>query len=346
MHLDENQHQTILWSMLHEPGDALARTIFDLRGTGAIEDFKTGRAKRLWSELVALYAPEYLLRLPELLERIKLRIEHVSVPGVIERGIRWGARPVFQAELPITFGRLADLQQHAPYLLWVAGVSEVLENEFVAVVGTRNPSEVGLKNSAKLVSKLRMPIVSGGAKGIDAAAHRTALELGLPTIAYMAGGLDRAYPMENWELFHQMVRSGGALVSEMAPGTSPSKFRFLQRNRLIAAHGSYLVVVEAGYRSGSKNTAGHARGLGREVYAIAGSWNDRSSQGCNAMIREGLAKSWELGNSVEPSQEQKRVLDAMREGCLEPAEIARESGMGIADVIRALRSLRLSGEIA
>jgi DNA processing protein len=346
MYLDEKQHHTIQWSMLHEPGDALAHKIFELQGPGVIEDYRSGRAKRLWSELIQLHAPEYLMKLPDLLERIKLRIDYAHPSQAIERGIRWGARPVFPAELPKLWERFSDLEHHSPYLLWVAGEASALEREFVSVVGTRAPSEAGLRNTAKLVSTLASPIVSGGAKGIDAAAHKTALDLGLPTIAFMAGGIDRAYPMENWELFHQMVRSGGALASELQPGSSPSRFRFLQRNRLIAAAGSFTVVVEAGYRSGSKNTANHARSLGRDVYAISGSWADRSAQGCNAMIREGLAQPWNFGDLVEPSLDQKRVLDAMREGAKEPAEIARESGMGISQVIRELRLLRLAGEIA
>lgn len=346
MHLDESQHLTIQWSMLHEPGDALAHKIFDLQGPQAIDDFKSGRAKRLWSELIALHAPEYLLKLPELLERIKLRISYAHPSQAVERGIRWGAKPQFPADLPVSWARFSDLEQHAPYVLWVAGEPKALEQEFVSVIGTRAPSEKGLRNTAKLVSSLMSPIVSGGAKGIDASAHKTALDLGLPTVAFMAGGIDRAYPMENWDLFHQMVRSGGALVSELQPGASPSRFRFLQRNRLIAATGSYTVVVEAGYRSGSKNTANHARALGRDVFAIPGSWSDKSAQGCNTMIREGLAQPWTLSNQVEPTLEQKRVLDAMREGCTEPAEIARESGLGISMVIRELRALRLAGEIA
>lgn len=346
MYLDENQHNTILWSMLHEPGDALAHKLFELQGPGVVDDYRSGRAKRLWSELVQLHAPEYLMKLPDLLERIKLRIDFASPSQAIERGIRWGAAPVFPQQLENLWGRFSDLGQHAPYLLWVAGDKAVLEREFVAVVGTRSPSERGVKNTAKLVSTLSSPIVSGGAKGIDATAHKTALDIGLPTVAFMAGGIDRAYPMENWELFHQMVRSGGALASELQPGSSPSRFRFLQRNRLIAATGNFTVVVEAGYRSGSKNTANHARALGRDVFAISGSWADKSAQGCNAMIREGLAQPWNFGDLVEPSLDQKRVLDAMREGAKEPAEIARESGMGISQVIRELRSLRLAGEIA
>ncbi len=346
MYLDESQHQLILWSMLHEPGDALARTVFALRGVEALDDFRSGRARVLWHELIALHAPEYLSRVPELIERIGLRLPHLDVAAAVERGIRWGARPVFPNELPRAFARFRDLESHAPYLLWVAGDAHALNQDMVGVVGTRNPTEAGVRNANKVVSQVRTAIVSGGARGIDASAHRAALDLKLPTVAFMAGGLDRAYPMENWDLFHQIVRSGGALVSEMSPGSSPSRFRFLQRNRLIAAVSEYLVVVEAGFRSGSKNTANHSRALGRDVYAIAGNWSDSGPQGCNAMIKEGLAQPWSFADSTEPTLDQKRVLDAMRDGCLEPAAIAREAGMGISQVIRELRLLRLAGEIS
>ncbi|MEY4961609.1 MAG: hypothetical protein RLZZ249_306 [Actinomycetota bacterium] len=346
MYLDDSQHELILWSMLHEPGDALAHKIYELRGVAALEDFRTGRARNLWFELLELYAPEYLVKLPDLIERITLRLPHLDVSSAIERGIRWGAKPMFEAQLPKAFERFRDLGSHAPYLLWVAGDERALEHNLVGVIGTRSPSERGLRNANRVVSQIRMPVVSGGAKGIDAAAHRAALDLKLPTIAFMAGGLDRAYPMENWELFHEMVRSGGALVSELAPGSSPSRFRFLQRNRLIAALSEYVVVVEAGFRSGSKNTANHARLIGREVYAVAGSWGDAGPQGCTAMIKEGLAMPWGFGDQVEPTMDQKRVLDAMREGCQEPAAIAREAGLGISQVIRELRILRLAGEIS
>ena len=346
MHLDDSQHELILWSMLHEPGDALAHKIFELRGVMALEDYRVGRARTLWIELLELYAPEYVAKLPDLIERISLRLPHLDVAAAVERGIRWGARPVFDFQIPETFQRFNDLGSHAPYLLWVAGDEGCLEQEFAGVVGTRSPSERGLRNANRVVSQIRMSVVSGGAKGIDAAAHRAALDLKQTTVAFMAGGLDRAYPMENWELFHEMVRSSGALVSELAPGASPSRFRFLQRNRLIAAISEYLVVVEAGYRSGSKNTANHARSMGRDVFAVAGNWGDAGLQGCNAMIREGIASPWDFGEQVEPTLDQKRVLDAMREGCQEPAAIAREAGLGISQVIRELRILRLAGEIS
>ena len=189
-------------------------------------------------------------------------------------------------------------------------------------------------------------MLSGGASGIDYAAHRAALDFGLPTVAFMAGGIDRAYPTENWPLFHDIVRFGGALVSETPPFTAPSRFRFLSRNRLIAAASQATFVVEAGYRSGSRNTANHAKSCGREVYAIPGFWSDKASQGCNAMIKEGLAAAWQVGKpiSVEPSYDQKRILDAIREGAKSLREIAIESGLAISDVAKEVKRLRLAGE--
>jgi DNA processing protein len=143
-----------------------------------------------------------------------------------------------------------------------------------------------------------------------------------------------------------MVRAGGALVSELAPGTAPSRFRFLQRNRLIAAASSELYVVQAAYRSGSRNTANSARMLGREVFAVPGAWSDRASQGTNAMIQEGLAKPFQLGRHVlfEDSPVRKRVLDAMRDGNRTVEEIAAESGLSIAEVQSEIQTRRLEGE--
>ena len=345
MYLSTQQEATIAWSALSEPGDALAFKIFELRGPNAIEEFRSGSAKKLWSEDLEEFAPEYLFELPNLLERISLRLPGIHVPTLIERAIRWGAKPIFPSDLPALWSRFADLENHQPYLLWVAGNASALETQGVSIVGTREPSPKGILNTEKLVKQLGSCVVSGGAKGIDAAAHRQALKQGLPTVAFMAGGLDRAYPMENWELFHQMVRHDGALASEMVPFTAPSRFRFLQRNRLIAAATDSTFVIEAGYRSGSKNTANHARALGREVFAIPGGFADKNAQGCNAMIREGLARPWSFGSieAVEPTLNQKRVLDAQRDGSRTAAEISTESGISIAEVKRILRDLELLG---
>lgn len=347
MYLTKEQEATIIWSALSEPGDALAYLVFLLRGPKALEEIRSGSAKKLWPTSIGECAPEYLSALPGLLERVSLRLPSIQIGILVERAIRWNSKPIFPEAAPALWSKFADLELHQPYLLWVAGDLSALEGLSASIVGTRNPSSQGLSNAKKLVDQLQVPVVSGGARGIDAAAHSAALGLKIPTVAFMAGGVDRAYPAENWELFHKMVRSGGALVSELAPFTAPSRFRFLQRNRLIAAASSATYVVEAGYRSGSKNTANHARSCGREVFAIPGPYGDLSSQGCNSMIREGLAKPWPLNSQFdrEESLEAKRVQDAQLAGARTEVEIARESGLSLSAVRQILRTRKEGREI-
>jgi DNA processing protein len=344
MYLDSEKEATILWSLLSEPGDQLAHLIFAHRGTAAISDFKSGRAKKLWPEIIESEACEFGHELPALFERLAMRIETLSVSQRVERAIRWSAKPVFPDDSPVLWSKFQDLGHSAPYLLWVAGDICALEQESVAIVGTRRPSSYGIENSRLLVSQLRLPVVSGGASGIDAAAHKAALDLKLPTFAFMAGGIDRAYPLENWPLFHQMVRSGGALISETSPGTAPTRFRFLLRNRLIAAAGDSLFVVEAGYRSGSRNSANHARNLGRDVYAVPARFGNAVPQGTNAMIKEGLAQAWQMqdGLQVEPDWIQKRIQDAIFGGAIGDQQIAMESGISLQLVAKNLALMRLN----
>ncbi len=132
-------------------------------------------------------------------------------------------------------------------------------------------------------------IVSGGAYGIDGAAHRAALASGGRTVAVLAGGLDRPYPTGHRELLDQVGREG-ALVSELPPGSTPTRWRFLARNRLLAAVSAATVVVEAGYRSGSLHVAAQAAGLGRPVGAVPGPVTSAASAGCHRLLREGTAR--------------------------------------------------------
>ena len=128
-------------------------------------------------------------------------------------------------------------------------------------------------------------IVSGAAYGIDGMAHRSALASGGATIAFLAGGVDRFYPSGHDALLHRIVASG-AVISELPCGASPTKWRFLQRNRLIAAASAATVVIEAGWRSGSLNTAGHASALGRPLGVVPGPVTSASSAGCHRLLRE------------------------------------------------------------
>ena len=130
--------------------------------------------------------------------------------------------------------------------------------------------------------------VSGGALGVDSVVHRSTLLANGTTIAIMAGGLFNLYPAGNLELFDRIADSG-LLLSEMSPDARPTRWRFLQRNRLIAALGQAVVVTEAGYRSGSINTVNHALELSRPVYALPGPVNSPNSAGCNRLILDGKA---------------------------------------------------------
>jgi len=341
--LSQEQLELIHYSMLSEPGDSLAHLLFMKFGPGMAAKLPESVTKRNVVDYLTAFHPEQLQNLEATIERFQLRSAVVDPEQAVAGANRWNAKPVFLEQVPILAARLGDLGHHAPYMLWVAGDLEALEQSFVGVVGTRQPTGTGLNNTSKLVRMLNQPVVSGGAKGIDAAAHRAALDIGLTTIAFMAGGLDRAYPLENWSLFHELVRSGGALVSEMAPGTAPSRFRFLQRNRLIAAASRELFVVQAAYRSGSKNTANSARMLGREVFAIPGAWSDRVAQGTNAMIQEGLAKPFHLGLSprLDLNDERRRVEDAIRNGAEGEVQIAVESGLPLTAVESMLNLIEL-----
>lgn len=334
MQTTKEQEKIIHWSMLHEPGDGLARQIFDARGTGALEDFQKGRAKSLWPSLVG---DEYQQAVFDMIERIELRFGDQRVTSAIERGIRWNFKPVFPDQHPRFFEKLDDLAPHQPYLLWVAGELQNFSEAAASVVGTRWPAKQGEENTAEIVRRLGLPIISGGAIGIDSAAHRAALQLGIPTAAVMAGGLDRAYPQVNWELFHSIVQSGGAMISELAAGVAPTRWRFLQRNRLIAAASDATYVIEAGYRSGSLNTANHARLIGREVFALVGPKDSSAARGCNAMVSSGIAQPLRLGKTkwVDGSL-RKRIEDARRNGSKTVVEIARDSGVPIREVRAAL----------
>jgi DNA processing protein len=129
-------------------------------------------------------------------------------------------------------------------------------------------------------------VVSGGAYGIDAAAHRGSINCGGTTVAVLACGVDVSYPLGNSSLFERIPSEGGCLVSELPPSAHPTKPRFLKRNRVIAALTRATVVVEAAHRSGALNTAAYCRQLGRQLMAVPGPVTSAMSDGCHRLIRD------------------------------------------------------------
>ena len=185
----------------------------------------------------------------------------------------------------------AKPQGRPPLVLWALGPARLDETaqRAAAVVGTRAATSYGEQVAGDLAAGLAeqdVAVVSGGAYGIDGAAHRAVLAVEGVTVAVLAGGLDIPYPAGHSGLLHR-IAGNGLLVTEYPPGVRPARHRFLTRNRLVAAFAGAAVVVEAGLRSGAANTAAWARALGRVVGAVPGPVTSSASTGCHALLRAG-----------------------------------------------------------
>lgn len=373
----------VVWSVLAEPGDAVA------------------------GELVAALGPDESLALvrraaaggaSELLEQVGTDASFADGPDRVRAALesafdRWrprlggaddravaamasatavGARLLVPGTPEWPSG-LEDLGPHAPFVLWsrselddpvgAAGCRGAL-----AIVGCRANTVAGAEATAEIASVAAddgVEIVSGGAYGIDAVAHRVAVAAGTPTTAVLAGGVDQFYPAGNHDLLRNVL-GRGRVLSESPPGTRPTRWRFLHRNRLIAALSGATVVVEAAARSGALNTAHHALHLGRPVFAVPGPFASAASVGCHRLIADGtaqivvqprdpvaavsavavhdappVAEVLVLGTRSDPHVT--RALDALDRRPLPVEEIARRSGLSVDDTADALALAQLEG---
>ena len=189
-----------------------------------------------------------------------------------------------------------DLLKHIydpPILFWLLGDPDVLKKPGIAVVGTRNPGKYGLDQarswSQKLVEK-GICINSGLAYGVDAAAHQTAEKKGGKTIAVLGSGIDWIYPEKNLKLARRIIDSGGAVITEYAPGTKPDAGNFPERNRIVSGMSHGVLVVESGVKGGSMITARSALDQNREVFVIPHPLGYMKGEGCNYLIRTGQGK--------------------------------------------------------
>jgi DNA processing protein len=280
----------VVWSQLTEPGDELAGVITGALGMARSLDLVVnGTADEIRAALteatgMTMVEPESVDRsLKAWRPRWSMTLLLETVKRARDQGIQIVTS--WDEQWPEGFDRLGP---GAPHVLWVRGNVDCLTLPSVAYVGARAASSYGEHVAMELASASSTShvIVSGGAYGIDGAAHRAALSAGGKTIAYMAGGVDRPYPVGHAHLLERIVVTGGAMVSEVPPGSAPTKWRFLSRNRLIAAHAEATIVVEAGSRSGSINTAGHAVALGRPLGAVPGPITSATSTGCHRIIQE------------------------------------------------------------
>lgn len=272
-HPDPDRAARIVWAALAEPSDAVAGGL--VRELGAL------------TALAALIGRE-----DGVLDRFRPRLAATDLDDLLEATDACGARVITptDAEWPTGVNDLAV----PPLCLWVRGPADVGQAaaRSVAVVGARAASAYGESVAADLGAGLaehRVSVVSGAAFGIDACAHRGALAVEGTTMAVLAGGIDRPYPAAHHRLIGHIADTG-AVISEVPPGGASLKSRFLLRNRLIATMTLGTVVVEAGRRSGSRNTAGTAAAHHRVVLAVPGPVTSIASVGCHELIRSGMAQ--------------------------------------------------------
>jgi len=243
----------------------------------------------------------------------------------------------------------------------VAGLRTV---DAVTIVGSRRATSYGREVAGRLGFELAaagLVVVSGMAHGIDAAAHRGALDAGGVTIAVLGGGPDVIYPPGQRHLHERIIGTGGAVISEQPPGTAPAKWSFPARNRLMAAMATITVVVEATERSGTRITSDWALDLQRQVAAVPGPVTSRMSDGPNSLIRDGANPVLRPGDVLDlvggvgttaierhgpdPGPEGTAVLDAVEAGLDRADEIARETGLEPLKVAVALAKLELYGYV-
>jgi DNA processing protein len=313
--------------------------------------------------------------LPELSARGGLKrsirlYSEAEAEAEIEMATRLGARLIALGEpcYPMPLSHI----ETAPPLLYVIGDPGVFTRPMVALVGARNCSAAGRRLAERIAGGLAaegLVVVSGLARGIDAAAHVASMASG--TVAVLAGGHAHIYPEEHVDLARE-IAGHGALVSEMPPDWVPRGKDFPRRNRIISGLARGVVVVEAAARSGSLITARRALDHGREVFAVPGSPLDPRSEGANRLIREGatLTRSAEdvlevlrptLERSTRPPAMEEpmpdpdtpeapvdahgRLLEALGPSPVEIDELARHTGLSVAVVMQVLIELELAGRL-
>jgi DNA processing protein len=360
--LDRDQIETrfarAMWSGLAEPGDRVAGYLVDDLGpASALAALVEGRpAEELATDELSVAEAQ------QGLERWLPRLRPAPMLLWLRQAARCGAQ-LTTPDDDLWPPGFADLQLHRPIALWTRGRPEALAalSHSIALVGARAATGYGehvtMEASAGLVDR-GFAIVSGAAYGIDGMAHRAALASHGHTIAFLAGGVDRFYPSGHDALLTRIVEHG-VVASELPCGSAPTRWRFLQRNRLIAAGSLATIVLEAGWRSGSLNTAHHAGDAGRPVGAVPGPVTSAASAGCHKLVREGSAvlvttpdEMAQLVGRIEPEpgefrpRENTRLLDALSvHAPRSPDDLAARSGLSLAETQAELGRLEIDGAV-
>jgi DNA processing protein len=234
----------------------------------------------------------------------------------------------------------------------------------VAIVGTRRPTAYGTEVTTKIAGDLArygVVIISGMALGVDGLAHRAALQAGGTTIAVQGNGLSRFYPRSHEQLGHDIINSGGAIISEFEPDVPARDYQFLQRNRIVSGLSDAVLITEASARSGTLNTARHALEQGRDVFVVPGNITSPLSAGCNLLLKQGampvtcaediieviapglLEKQTRLALGENPLQT--RIIELLNTGMRDGDEIQRKTEVAAQEFASELTMMELAGTV-
>lgn len=366
----DERRASAAWSRVAEPTDATARALIRLMGAHSAWTWlhEGAHAAALSDTGLSEQARRVI---EEARQRWLPRLEGVDPDADLDHIERLGGCYLLPSDphWPTTLEGSDD----APWGLWVRGRAEALRelgDDAVAIVGARAATRYGIGVTHEITAqacRAGHSVVSGGAYGIDTAALRAAVATAPATVCVFAGGLDQWYPAHNASLFEGLIAHGAA-ISAYPPRSRPARWRFLDRNWLIAALSAGTLVVEASARSGALNTAKHARTLGRHLGAVPGPVGSAMSVGCHDLIRDGaqlitsgrdLSEMVRPVGSTPPAHHPKRggLLDGLEGVCARtldamPAReaasvsaIVRAAGLSAADVLPALAELEMTGRV-
>lgn len=249
-----------------------------------------------------------------------------------------------------------------PIRLYVQGNINILNQNCIAVIGTRECSEYGRKWCEKFVKELLeydLVIISGMAKGVDTIAHKTALKYGGKTIAVLPSGFNNIYPKENLKLYEQIISNNGLIISEYMPEVEPNSNRFLERNRIVSGLAIGTLVIEAEYRSGTSVTARMTREQGKIVFCIPGSLDNKKSIGTNKLIQKGaklvtkvddIIQNYNLQRKIKLNKEietevKDEILDVLSSEPIDFNELLKKSNLKINEFMAKITMLELEGYI-
>ncbi len=258
--------------------------------------------------------------------------------------------------------QIIDTIAKVPKIVYFIGDLPSERRPTVAIVGTRKPTAYGKEVTYQLAYDLAQKgiiIVSGLALGVDGIAHRAALDAGGTTIAVLACGLDHLYPASHRNLANEIIKNGGAIISEYEPDVQARDFHFLARNRIVSGLSDAVIVTEAAARSGTLTTVNHALEQGREVFVVPGNITSPLSAGCNALIKQGAApitsaedvieiiapdllnlqQSLALGNNPQETKIIQLIQSGIRDGDL----LQQQSGINASEFAQALSMMEIAG---